>query len=749
MRVSIAICTDGRRDSLQRTLESLRQLDARDFEVCVVCGPTQDGTRDLVETWPDPLKIANCPARNLSMARNIAIELSAGDIVAFLDDDSIPEPEWLGQIVAAYEDPKVGGAGGFVHDHTGVAYQWRFGTTNRLGRANLEWSRSAEEFNFPYTANFPHLLGANSSFRRTALISVGGFDEEFEYYLDETDLAARIIDDGWKIAQISGAYVHHKYLPSSIRNESRVLKSWYSVIKNKIYYSMVHRSGYHSIAEAINDAQDMISNFERELAWAISQRYLARADRARFHADVKRAWQDGLVRGLSEAPRALMSPSRRAAPPPPYKPYLAACGPGPKKTYCIITQEYPPAQVGGVGRYFHQLAKDLAAMGRQVHVLTLGADHDRLDLEDGVWTHRLLPREAPPAPITAGGPVPDHIWRWAWTLLKRIEEIAERRPIDCVYAPIWDCEGAAVLGDAQVPLVIGLQTTLRMWLRSHPEKRDDETFVKQFLHPMAALEAEVLGRADRLHAISSAIVDEIRREYGLDVGGRSRVIPLGLEDYALAPRKPPPTAAPGVRLRVLFVGRLEPRKGIDVLLEAAALTLTRRPDVQLDIVGDDSIVLDGGFTARQSFGRLGIDAQVKRRIVFHGPAPDEALRGFYAGCDIFVAPSRFESFGLVFVEAMMFAKPVIGARAGGIPEVVADGECGLLAAPGDPVSLAACLERLIDDSDLRQRMGQAGRARYETCFSSLRMTSAVAELMDEAAQAHRLKAAQTSGSAEL
>src|SRR5262249_4996186 len=93
------------------------------------------------------------------------------------------------------------------------------------------------------------------------------------------------------------------------------------------------------------------------------------------------------------------------------------------------------------------------------------------------------------------------------------------------------------------------------------------------------------------------------------------------------------------------------------------------------------------------------------------------LRGFYRACDIFAAPSRFESFGLILLEAMMFAKPIVCCRAGGMPEVVVEDETGLLAEPGDPASLERCLARLIEDPALRRRLGAAA-TRRSSCPSA-------------------------------
>ena len=89
------------------------------------------------------------------------------------------------------------------------------------------------------------------------------------------------------------------------------------------------------------------------------------------------------------------------------------------------------------------------------------------------------------------------------------------------------------------------------------------------------------------------------------------------------------------------------------------------------------------------------------------------LYQLYAECDIFVAPSRFESFGIILLEAMMFGKPVIGCRTGGMQEIVRPEKTGLLAEPGDPASLSKALERLITDTNFRQSCGVEARKVFE------------------------------------
>ena len=126
--------------------------------------------------------------------------------------------------------------------------------------------------------------------------------------------------------------------------------------------------------------------------------------------------------------------------------------------------------------------------------------------------------------------------------------------------------------------------------------------------------------------------------------------------------------------------------------------------------GDDQARLQALAT------QLGIAGQV----TFHGSLAAPCLQAAYAQCDLFALPSGGEGFGIVFLEAMHHAKPCIGARAGGIPEVLVDGETGLLVDYGDVGGLAAALHQLWSDPALRDRLGAAGHQRLHTHFSPSR-----------------------------
>lgn len=176
------------------------------------------------------------------------------------------------------------------------------------------------------------------------------------------------------------------------------------------------------------------------------------------------------------------------------------------------------------------------------------------------------------------------------------------------------------------------------------------------------------------------------------------------------------TAEPGPRL--LFVGRLVPYKGVDVLLRAMT-----QVDATAWIIGDGPL----RASLEADAARLGVGGRVR----FLGPLPDADVVAHLHACDAFVLPSvtHAETFGMVQLEAMTCGKPVVSTCVrSGVPWVNRDGETGLIVEPGDADALAGALNRLVHDAALRARMGEAGRARVEREFTLAAMaagTSAV------------------------
>ncbi len=709
---SIVINTYNRAPSLAVTLDSLRFLDHPAFEVVVVNGPSTDDSPALLEKWRDRVKVGHCPITNLSVSRNIGIAMASGDVVAFIDDDAVPEPEWLRQLEAGYSSPTVGAVGGMVFNHTGYEFQAKYILCNRMGDARLEYEcNPGDRYNFPGSDWYCAMIGTNASFRRKALLEIGGFDEEYEYYLDETDVCLRMVDAGYHVRFVDNAFIHHKYLPSHLRNEKRALKNRFPVIKNKFYFTHKHAFRNHTDAQVAANLSEFRERQVADSKWCSENGLATPADHERFLADLERAALTGIERTRGRAPKMLDAPlcAKHASS---FKPFPGRNGREGKLTLCFLSQDFPPRLSGGIARFTADLARALADRGNDVHVLTRGEGHNTVDYEAGVWVHRMVVGEVPRTPEAQAHAVPQSIWNYSATMLKELERIATHRPVDVVEAPVWDVEGIAIHLDGRFPLVTSLQTTLKIALDTHPEWTQNPDFVRDFIEPMTKLESLLFRQSAGIHSISADIARTVAAQYQVTLPeGCTEVVPLGLD-----PRVAEPTKLPG-EVNLLFVGRLEKRKGVDVLLAVAPQLLARHPGLAITLVGDDTLRDDTGETYRERFEREHAGSPLLARVHFEGKVPDERLFACVAGCDVFVAPSRYESFGLIFLEAMMFAKPVVGCRAGGMPEIVAHGETGLLAEPGDETTLLECLDRLVSDAQLRARMGERGREVYHARFT--------------------------------
>jgi glycosyltransferase involved in cell wall biosynthesis len=167
------------------------------------------------------------------------------------------------------------------------------------------------------------------------------------------------------------------------------------------------------------------------------------------------------------------------------------------------------------------------------------------------------------------------------------------------------------------------------------------------------------------------------------------------------------------------VSRLFSWKGQRELLRAFALSRARMPALKLAIVGEDASGQISSF--KEELRALAAELGVSEHVIFTGRRSD--VPQIMAACDVFTLPSFEEPFGLVFLEAMATARPVVALNNGGTPEVVEHGRAGLLSAPGDIEALAANISTLALDPELRRRFGHYGRERVLSFFNAERMAA--------------------------
>lgn len=213
---------------------------------------------------------------------------------------------------------------------------------------------------------------------------------------------------------------------------------------------------------------------------------------------------------------------------------------------------------------------------------------------------------------------------------------------------------------------------------------------------------------------------------------RVRCVYNGVDLKRFSPRPPSRGLRDAAGLRghgpvVVSAGRLVAYKGYDHLIEAARLLRMERPDVEWVIAGDGE--LRSALTERcQRHGLRGL-------VHFLGWRDD--LPDLLSLADLFVSPALGEHFGRVLIEAMAMGKPVVATASGGVPEVVVDGETGLLVPPADPAALAEAVRALLEDPVRRRQLGEAGRARAEAKFSLAQHAEAIGAVYEECTEAAR------------
>jgi phosphatidylinositol alpha-1,6-mannosyltransferase len=243
-----------------------------------------------------------------------------------------------------------------------------------------------------------------------------------------------------------------------------------------------------------------------------------------------------------------------------------------------------------------------------------------------------------------------------------------------------------------------LQGRARYWVTVHG---------MEVWEPLPLARRAALRKADGIIAVSRHTAQMTAKVQGVALE-KITVLSPALDPRHSAPDGEPPRwpVPPGSKV-LLTVARLlasEPGKGVDTVIRALPRLLKSFPDLHYVVIGDG----DG----RPPLEKLAAECGVAARVLFPG-SRSGSLRACYEAADVFVMPSRQEGFGIVYLEAMAAARPVVGAACGGATEVVADGETGFLVNYGDLPALESRLAALLADDGLRKRMGEAGRRRTE------------------------------------
>jgi glycogen(starch) synthase len=383
----------------------------------------------------------------------------------------------------------------------------------------------------------------------------------------------------------------------------------------------------------------------------------------------------------------------------------------------ILSWEYPPRIVGGLGKHVHRLSVALAEQGHEVHVVTREhPDAPTEDERDGV--HVLRAAEYPP--IVEFSELVPWVLQFNLAVQERAARLLLGTDVDLVHAHDWlVAYAAAGLKNAfGLPLVATVHATEYGRHQGHLPGP-----MNKLIHQ---IEWWLTYEARRVISCSDYMCDQVREIFELPAA-KQDVIPNGvdLDDFV----RPDGTdafraghCAPGEKL-IFYAGRLEYEKGVQTVLEALPIVLGAQP-VRFYVAG----VGTHAEELQAHAARLGLGD----RVHFLGFIGDEQLRMFYAAADLAVVPSLYEPFGMVALETMAAGTPCIAADTGGLRELVVHEATGLRFTPGDPFSLAGMIARLLTDRRLDQRLTVDARRMLDDQFSWRTIASQTAGVYERA-----------------
>ncbi len=738
---SVIVNTTDRAGPLRTLLRALEQQSYPHFEVVVVVGPTRDNTLEVLDEYAGRVRVLRCAHANLSESRNIGLLAARGDLVAYIDDDAVPCYHWLAHLARLFADPHIDATGGVVYmiHPQETAIQHRIGLMSSMFehydvRASWLEHLTPTGFGSQWAAR---MMGTNMAFRRRPLLDVGGFDEFYVYIGEETDVMLRMLNAGYTVHPVKESAVYHA--PASSRNRTMfsAYGRWWMQTRSGTYFTI--KNGRHAGEPAgriLVRCLQLAHGHWMAYGQSRRERKITFAQLWRMRFGELYAIIVGALHGLY-APRRLIDEKTRASAmqvSEPILPFQNAASafqgavdpiggrqpvhalPDPPLRLCLLSGSYPPEQYDGVGRLTHLMAQGLHECGHTVHVIARG-DRETVAFYDGAYVHR-IPYQTERYSLYRGFPNLFHTLNYSHAVYDKVRRLLLNDGIQIVDSPIWQFEGLVTAVSGSVPTVVRLVTAAPQVARIHADDSEDP-------HLMAEMERALIARAHHVLPNTAATLAAARDLYGADLlDGRATIVPYGIVPVPDENICPFDVQRPPEHFTVLFVGRLEKRKGIMDLFEAIPLVLKKQPNVKFIIAGQDNSHSDG-FQRRTGQSYPAYFAEHFRRytdhVEFTGMVSDAVLQSLYRTCDVFVAPSLYESFGLIYLEAMNYAKPVVACHVGGVPEVVEHGVTGLLTDPAAPAALAEALLMFLQTPARLYEFGMAGRQRLLKQFTYIQM----------------------------
>ena len=369
----------------------------------------------------------------------------------------------------------------------------------------------------------------------------------------------------------------------------------------------------------------------------------------------------------------------------------------------FLSKDYPPDLTGGVGIYVIEASQALACMGHNVFVITGAQDAEIEYVDHGVKIYRVKTKRLKIL-NSLRGVIPGFIDRLEYSLAvsKKIKEVVRQYSIDIVES----CEARAegfwyFLFNKKPKLVVKLHTPESIVFKlDYVSKTLDYELIEHLEHWW-------IERADQVISLTDAITDLTRKYFDIKKNSFPKVAnPIDFSKIS-APDKP---CNKDDAKTILYVGRLEFRKGVHVLVKAIPKVIEKYPEARFIFVGDDCGMSSYMLMKARQLGVL-------NNIDLVGKVEREKLKEYYFSASCCVVPSLWENHPYVCLEAMACGKPVIASNVGGIPEIIKDTATGLLVNPGSFKSLAEAIIRVLDDQKLAKQLGANAKKYIQNEYS--------------------------------
>lgn len=392
---------------------------------------------------------------------------------------------------------------------------------------------------------------------------------------------------------------------------------------------------------------------------------------------------------------------------------LPSARPGAEMRITFVSPEYPPLPgIGGIAAHTAAIAQALAARGHQVTVVTRG--QPGMASEQGVTVLRLGP-----PPLPAHIPKRDILERLRDQL--RIIRACRQFSPEVVHASEWEAWAWLIARWGRVPVVTHLATPTFVVEELNLGHVNPQSTVVRWL------ERDQARHSHKVYGPTRAVVERVAPAWNLALSSVD-VLPDPVDTEAARHESvgEPPVRMP--QRSIVFNGRLERRKGIDVLGQALPDVLRAHPDVGVVVIGRDTGAEGGRLMAQF---RKAV-APVADRVQLTGELSHAAAMAVVARATVVVLPSRFEAFGYVCVEAMALGRPVVATAGHGFAEILHHGTDGWLVPSGDADALAARLIECLGDPDALALVGAAAAVAAET-FEVRHLVAKVETLLERAA----------------